>query len=314
MLHLAPRAFRFVVDPAIAGCRVDAALAETQSLSRAQAQRLIDAGAVRVGGATPRPARRLRAGEIVEGEIPTPEAASVLPEPIPLVVAYEDAHLIVIDKPAGLVVHPAPGHAQGTLVHALLHHCRDLSGIGGVVRPGIVHRLDKGTSGLLVAAKSDAAHHALAAQFKAHAIAREYLAIVRGAPGAATGTIDAPIGRLTMDRKRFATRATTGRLRSAVTHWRLEERLGDVSVLRVLPKTGRTHQIRVHLASIGLPIVGDPTYGGRAGARAGLARQALHAAVLGFDHPITGARIALESPLPDDLEAVLADARGRSRG
>jgi 23S rRNA pseudouridine1911/1915/1917 synthase len=303
------RTFHFVVDEALAGARVDAALAEAQSLSRAQAQRLIDAGAVRVGGVLPRSSRRLRAGDVVEGEIPAPEEPSLDPEAIPLAIAYEDAHLVVVDKPAGLVVHPAPGHARGTLVHALLHHCRDLSGIGGVRRPGIVHRLDKGTSGLIVAAKSDGVHQALAAQFKAHSIAREYIAIVRGTPDAASGTIDAAIGRQTTDRKRFATRATSGRVRTAVTRWRVEERLPDLSVLRVSPQTGRTHQIRVHLASIGLPIIGDPTYGGRASAREGLDRQALHAAVLGFAHPVTGAQISLTSPLPADLVAVLARAR-----
>jgi 23S rRNA pseudouridine1911/1915/1917 synthase len=220
-------------------------------------------------------------------------------------VRYEDDHLIVVDKPAGLVVHPSAGHRTGTLVHALLHHCRDLSGIGGVLRPGIVHRLDKGTSGLLVAAKSDPAHRHLAAQFKAHSIEREYLALVRGEPGAESGSIDAPIGRHPSDRKRLSTRGKRGR--PAVTHWRVEVRYRGLTLLRVRLETGRTHQVRVHLASAGLPVAGDPVYGGgrKVTRSLGLERQALHAARLGFEHPVSGERMSFESPLPADLHRAI---------
>jgi 23S rRNA pseudouridine1911/1915/1917 synthase len=295
------------VAPEHAGRRLDALLAELEPrLSRAQARRLIESGDVTVSGRSARPSQRLRPGECIEGRVPEPRAARLVAEPIPLRVVHEDADLIVIDKPAGLVVHPAPGHASGTLVHALLHHCRDLSGVGGEARPGIVHRLDKGTSGLLVAAKHDRAHRSLAAQFRAHSIDREYLALVRGAPRAAQGSVSAPIGRHPSDRKRFSTRARSGR--EARTHWTVERRLGRYSLLRVRLETGRTHQIRVHLASVGLPIAGDPVYGGgrRSEAPAGLERPALHAALLGFVHPTSGARLHFESALPEDLARVLA--------
>ena len=292
----------------LAGRRLDALLAQLEpALSRAQAQRLIERGLVTVEGRASKPSHRVREGERIEARVPAPESAELEPEAIPLRVVYEDADLIVIDKPAGLVVHPAPGHAHGTLVHALLHHCPDLAGVGGVARPGIVHRLDKGTSGLLVAAKHDLAHRSLAAQFKAHSIDREYRALVRGAPRADEGCVRAPIGRHPVDRKRFSTRARIGR--AAVTHWSVERRLGAHTLLRVRLETGRTHQIRVHLASVGLPIAGDPVYGAsrRGNTPPGLERPALHAALLGFDHPRSGERMRFESPLPEDLERVLAE-------
>jgi 23S rRNA pseudouridine1911/1915/1917 synthase len=276
---------------------------------------LIAQGTITVEGASVKPAYRLRSGEAVEGEIPEPEPTVLEPEPIPLRIIYEDEALLVVDKPAGLVVHPAPGHSSGTLVHALLHHCRDLSGIGGVRRPGIVHRLDRGTSGLLVAAKNDRAHRHLSAQFRSHSVEREYLALVRGSPRRERGVIDQPLARHPGDRKRFtANRRLTergARARPAVTHWSVEERLGDVTLLRVRLETGRTHQIRVHLASIGLPVLGDPVYGGgRAVARAlGLDRQALHAGLLGFDHPEGKGRLRFVSPLPNDLIDVLERVR-----
>jgi 23S rRNA pseudouridine1911/1915/1917 synthase len=273
-------------------------------------RRLLEQGAITVEGRTVKPAARLREGDRVRGQIPEPEPDRLTPEALPLDVVYEDAHLIVIDKPAGLVVHPAPGHRSGTLVNALLHHCRELSGVGGVRRPGIVHRLDKDTSGLLVAAKSDRAHRGLARQFKAHSIAREYQALVSGVPRSASGSIDAAIGRHPGDRKKWSTRAPRGR--SAVTHWRVEERLGALTLLRVTLETGRTHQIRVHLASVGLPVAADPVYGGGRGAarELGLARQALHAALLGFEHPVTGERVAFRAELPEDLRVVLETLRG----
>jgi len=303
--------FRFEVDESTAGRRLDRALAERMpSLSRAQVQRMIEAGAVEVSGRRVKAAHRLRAGERVSGAVPEPVPADrVLSEAIPLSVVFEDSDLIVVDKPAGLVVHPAAGHASGTLVNALLHHCGDsLSGVGGVLRPGIVHRLDKGTSGLIVAAKNDLAHRSLAAQFKRHSIDREYLALVRAQVSARSGSIDAPIGRHPTDRKRFSTRARRGR--HAVTHWRVERRLNDLTLLRVRLETGRTHQIRVHLASAGMPVAGDPVYGGgRAVTRAlGLERQALHATRLGFEHPRSGEAVGFDSPLPDDLARVVDEA------
>lgn len=290
----------------LAGSRLDSAVALHQpALSRSRIRRLIEDGRITVCGTSRKAAYRLRPGDRIEGSIPPPEPLHLRPEKIPLDVVYEDSSLIVVDKSAGMVVHPAAGSRSGTLVHALLHHCRDLSGIGGVLRPGIVHRLDKGTSGLLVVAKSDAAHRVLAAQFKLHRVDREYLALVRGAPKGEGGSIDAEIGRHPKDRKRFTTRSRGGR--RAVTHWRIEARFPELTLLRVRLETGRTHQIRVHLASIGLPVAGDPVYGGgRAISRAlGLERQALHAAVLGFDPPDEGARLRFESPLPEDLGAVI---------
>jgi len=291
-----------------AGRRLDALLAELEpELSRAQIQRAIAAAEIKVEGRSVKPSHRVHAGEWIELQLGAPTAPLLEPEPIPLRVVYEDADLIVVDKPAGLVVHPSPGHASGTLVHALLHHCRDLSGVGGELRPGIVHRLDKGTSGLIVAAKHDRAHRHLALQFREHSIDREYLALVRGRPRATSGSVDAAIGRHPSDRKRFSTRVARGR--SARTHWSVERRFADHTLLRVRLETGRTHQIRVHLSSVGLPIAGDPVYGGgrKASALPGLTRPALHAALLGFEQPRTGERLRLYSELPEDLSRVLSE-------
>jgi len=299
-----------VVGPELAGARLDAALARLEpGLSRAQVQRLIEQGEVTVAGARAKPAHKLRAGERIEGRVPEPVPVALAAQAIPLAILHEDRDLVVVDKPAGMVVHPAAGHAEGTLVNALLHHCRDLSGVGGELRPGIVHRIDKDTSGVLVVAKHDRAHRALAAQWKTHAIEREYLAFVKSAPRVDSGTVDAPIGRHPTDRKRMSTRARVAR--SAVTHWRVEERLRDAALLRVRLETGRTHQIRVHMASIGMALIGDPVYGGGRAhpASRGLRRQALHATVLGFTHPTSGARLRFESPLPADLVALLESLR-----
>jgi 23S rRNA pseudouridine1911/1915/1917 synthase len=303
---------RFVAGEAEAGRRLDAALARLAGVARAQAARWIDAGRVRVDAAPARASQRVAGGAVITACPPEPTPLGVAPEAIPLAILYEDADLIVIDKPAGLVVHPAPGHAHGTLVNALLHHCSDLAGVGGVLRPGIVHRLDRGTSGVLVAAKHDAAHAALAAQFKDHSIERVYVALVRGAPGAEQGRIEQAIGRHPRDRKRMSVHARAGR--AAATDWRVRERFArsGVTLLELLPATGRTHQLRVHLSASGMPIVGDPVYG-RGGEKLGLDRPALHAAVLGFTHPKSGERLRFEAPLPADLRAALEQLSRRER-
>jgi 23S rRNA pseudouridine1911/1915/1917 synthase len=297
----------FVAGEDEAGQRLDLALAVWTGASRSQTRRWIEAGLVRVNQQAARAAWRLQEGDRVEAEPPEPVALEVTSEPIPLHVLYEDRELIVIDKPAGLVVHPAPGHPSGTLVNALLHHCRDLSGIGGVLRPGIVHRLDRGTSGVLVVAKSDAAHRALADQFRTHSVERVYRALVRGAPTHESGRVERPVGRHPSDRKRMSVRTASGR--EARTAWRVLRRFArsGYAWLEVRPETGRTHQIRVHLASAGLPIAGDPVYGRARPKALGLARPALHAAVLGFVHPGTGERLRFEAALPEDLAHALGE-------
>jgi 23S rRNA pseudouridine1911/1915/1917 synthase len=308
--------------PEEAGGRIDKALAASlPELSRARIQALMAEGLVsRAGRPVSDAAARAEAGAY-RIEIPPPEPAEPGPEEIPLQVLYEDAHLIVVDKPAGMAMHPAPGSERGTLVNALLHHCGEsLSGIGGVARPGIVHRIDKETSGVVVVAKTDAAHQALSALFAAHDIERLYVALTRGAPHPPRGTIEGAIARSTHDRKKMALVKAGGR--HAVTHYAVERAFGRPEkplAARVACRleTGRTHQIRVHLASKGAPCLGDPVYGSgtpadpvrRAVAEAGLQRQALHAAVLGFRHPATAETLRFESPLPADmarLETLLA--------
>jgi 23S rRNA pseudouridine1911/1915/1917 synthase len=243
----------FSVDEASAGSRVDSVLAKLTGQSRSQIRRWIDADRVQVAGAQVRASRVLQLGENIEALPIEPVAMDVSPEPIPLVVLFEDTDLIVVDKAAGLVVHPGPGHPSGTLVNALLHQCGDLAGIGGVLRPGIVHRLDRGTSGVMVVAKSDAAHVGLSRQFAAHSIERLYHCFVRGLPGVDSGRVDQPIGRHPRDRKRMSVASRSGR--EAVTLWRVLRRYphATLSELEIRPETGRTHQIRVHLSSIGLP-------------------------------------------------------------
>jgi 23S rRNA pseudouridine1911/1915/1917 synthase len=294
-----------------AGQRLDLAVAALAGVPRAQARRWIEGGRVgRNGEPAPRASQRLHEGDVLEVEPPEPIPSPLTPEPIPLAVLHEDADLIVIDKPAGLVVHPAPGNPTGTLVNALLHHCGDLAGIGGVLRPGIVHRLDRGTSGVMVVAKHDAAHLALAEQFRVHSVERVYLALVRGLPRAEEGAVERPIGRHPRERKRMSVHSPAGR--EARTRWRVRERFPaeGVSLLEVRPETGRTHQIRVHLASAGLPIVGDPVYG-RGRSRLGLERPALHAAVLGFVHPRSGERLRFTAPCPSDLAGIAEALRRR---
>ncbi len=301
----------FVVGEAEAGQRADQALAAAAGISRAQARRWIDQERVRLNRAGCRASQRVAEGDLLETDPPEPLPANVEPEPMALAILHEDPDLIVIDKPAGLVVHPAPGHERGTLVHGLLHHCRDLSGIGGVRRPGIVHRLDRGTSGVMVVAKHDASHQALATQFRDHTIEREYRALVLATPGATSGRIERSIGRHTRDRKRMSVRTAAGR--EARTHWTLAERFpkSGASWLEIRPETGRTHQIRVHLASVGMPIAGDPVYGRAQRRGLELARPALHAAVLGFRHPTSGEPCRFEAALPDDLATLLARLRAR---
>ena len=314
-----------VVDEAHAGGRLDAVIAAAiAGLSRTQVQRLIEAGQVELrGGVVTKANTRVEAGDAIEVRVPAPEPLEVLPEAIPLVVLFEDHELIVIDKPAGLVVHPAPGHASGTLVNALLHHCKDLSGIGGVMRPGIVHRLDKDTSGLIVATKTDRAHAALAAAFAAKSagqpstpkaepgglhppggIERAYLALTMPAPPHARGTLRTMHARHPVDRKRFSSKVAAGK--PAVTYYEIVERLQGAALVRFQLETGRTHQIRVHAADHGFPLLGDTTYGKRSPL---IARQALHAALLAFDHPVTGERLRFESPLPEDFTRALEALR-----
>jgi 23S rRNA pseudouridine1911/1915/1917 synthase len=308
------------VDAAGAGERLDAWLARMlPDLSRARIQALIGAGAITVDGASVRASARVRPGQRVSVSVPEPEPAVPQPEDIGLVVVHEDAHLLVVNKPAGLVVHPGAGTPSGTLVNALLHHVRDLSGIGGVLRPGIVHRLDRGTSGLIVVAKSDEAHRGLAAQFASRKVEKQYLAVVHGVPRPRSGTIDAPIGRHPVQRKKMST--TAPHARAARSSYVVEEALDGAALLRVRIHTGRTHQIRVHVASLGHPIVGDATYGGtrqpsaksvaHREAIAGFPRPALHAAALAFTHPVTNERLSLEAPLPDDIAGLLVNLRGR---
>jgi 23S rRNA pseudouridine1911/1915/1917 synthase len=314
----AAKRLSFIVEEEMAGQRADSVLADLCGTPRAQVRRWIDEGRVSVGGQPLlRPGRRMATGDHLEARPPEPVSTEVVPEPIPLGVLFEDAHVIVIDKPAGLVVHPAPGHWRGTLVNALLHHCHDLAGIGGVLRPGIVHRLDRGTSGVMVAAKDDATHTALSRQFQDHSIERIYRALTRALPAADSGRIDRAIGRHVRDRKRMSVHTRSGR--EAVTEWRVEERFprAGAAWLEIRPRTGRTHQIRVHLASIGLPLAGDTVYG-RAHRERGrrlprLDRPALHAAVLGFTHPATGERLRFEAPLPADLERALETLRAGER-
>lgn len=301
----------------LAGQRLDKVLAPLfPDLSRARLQALIAEGRLAFDGETVADASRKARAGVYSLVVPPPAPADPEPEALPLSILYEDAHLIVVDKAAGMAVHPAPGTYNGTLVNALLHHCgASLSGVGGVARPGIVHRLDKDTSGVMVAAKSDAAHRGLSALFATHDIDRLYVALTRGAPNPPTGTIQTQIGRSPGDRKKMAVLRAGGR--EAITHYRVEAAFGPADrplAARVACRleTGRTHQIRVHMASKGSPCLGDPVYGAGQPAAAvrerieaaGLRRQALHAAVLGFVHPITGETLRFETPLPADMDAL----------
>ncbi len=290
------------------GERLDSFVARRcPEISRSQARRLIDSGLVLMDGQAARPASRVASGDRITVMVPPPEEPEHLePEPIPLTILYQDNDIIVIDKPPGLTVHPAPGHPRGTLVNALLAACPDLRGVGGALRPGIVHRLDKDTSGLMVIAKNDRAHRALSRQLKERTVHKTYLALVHGVPEPRQGTIEAPIGRHPRNRKKMAVVAGG---REAVTRYRVLEPLagGRYALVEAEPVTGRTHQIRVHMAAIGHPILGDCTYGKRSEL---IPRQALHAWRLAFAMPLSGRLVEFESPPPPDLRLALAKLRG----
>ncbi len=304
------------------GRRLDQFLSETNlKLSRSQAKNLVQKHLIALNQKPAKPSAHVKTGDIVSGTIPQPEPLSLIPEPIPLTIPYEDSSIIVVDKPSGMVVHPAYGNPSGTLVNALLYHCKDLAGINGVLRPGIVHRLDKDTSGVMVVAKDDEAYHHLAKQFKNRTVKKMYWAIVYGKVTSDEGLIDSDIGRHPSERKRMSTRTRRGR--PAVTRWKKIEEFDGATLLEIFPQTGRTHQIRVHLSSIGHPILGDPLYGrkGRPGAIHDpvlrqcvkrLNRQALHAQRLEFTHPQTGETVRFASPMPRDMEEVLEWLRSKT--
>ena len=293
-----------------AGVRLDAFLSADGALTRSQAARLIAEGRVRVNGKPAAKSARLSGGETVTVDVPQLRETALPPQDIPLDVVYEDDDVIVVNKPTGLVVHPAPGHPDGTLVNALLHHCGDsLSGIGGEKRPGIVHRIDRDTSGLIIAAKNDAAHLALSAQLKDHSLSRTYECLVTGNMKQDSGTVDAPIGRSSADRKKMAV-VPTGR--RAVTHWEVVARYPGVTHLRCRLETGRNHQIRVHMAYIGHPILGDTVYGAKKPVP-GLTGQCLHATGLRFVHPRTGEPVELHCPLPPEFTAMLQKLQSKAQ-
>lgn len=279
------------------------------SLSRSRIQKLIDERQILVNGRPTKASYRVREGDQIDIQIPPPAPLELIPEEVPLDVLYEDDVLLVLNKPAGMVVHPAPGHDRGTLVHALLHHCRGLPGIGGRERPGIVHRLDKETSGVMVVAKTDQAHQRLSKQFKLHTIDRRYMAIVTGKVAKNSGKIDLSIGRDRIDRKKISAR--TAHPRESETHYVVRERFRIATLLEVYPQTGRTHQIRVHMAHLGHPVVGDKIYGGRAARMFEISaeRQMLHAERLGFNHPVTDERMIFSASMPVDMEVLLSALR-----
>lgn len=294
-----------IIEPESAGKRIDIFVAEWQNITRSAAQKLISGEFVTLNGAIPAKNYKLRAGDELECELPEPIPADAQPQDIPIEIVYEDNDLLVVNKPRGMVVHPAPGNPDGTLVNALLFHIKDLSGINGVIRPGIVHRIDKNTSGLLIVAKNDAAHISLAEQIKVHSFEREYRAILVGNPKADSGTVDAPIGRSPKDRKKMAIVANG---RPARTHFTILEHFNGYSYAALKLETGRTHQIRVHMSSLGHPVFGDETYGGghtKFEQRMALGGQCLHAKSIGFVHPTTGKFLRFDSELPDYFNKVV---------
>ena len=314
----------FTVSPLQAGLRLDVFLAQAdESFSRSQIKNAIEEGDVTVNGKEPKASQHLKAGDIVELHLEPAVDAVAVPQDIPLDIVYEDASVIVINKPAGMVVHPAPGNPDNTLVNALLFHCHDLSGIGGVLRPGIVHRLDKETSGLIVAAKSDEAHRKLSAQFEKHDVHKKYIALVWGDVRGQSGEIVLPVGRHPVDRKKMSTKSRHGK--DALTLWKVRERYATATLLDIEIKTGRTHQIRVHLTERGYPVVGDAVYGNASRLQTikdaalkarikSIGRQVLHAAQLSFIHPQSNERMVFTAPLPPDLENLLTLFRAAAPG
>lgn len=302
-------AIEWTVDADAAKTRIDKYITENlgEDVSRSQVQLWIADGHVSVNDGPIKSNYKVSQGDRIVLKVPEPSAVEIIPEDIPLEIAFEDGDVIVVNKPRGMVVHPAPGHSSGTLVNALMFHCKDLSGINGELRPGIVHRIDKDTTGLIMAAKNDKAHASLAAQLKEHSVNRRYLALVHGNISHDQGTIDAPIGRDAQDRKLYT--VTDRNSKHAVTHFTVVERFGDYSLLELKLETGRTHQIRVHMKYIGHPLVGDPVYGKSKGIK--LNGQALHAAVLGFVHPSTGEYKEFSAPMPSDMNELLTILRGR---
>ena len=304
----------WIAAPEDAGARLDAFLAGKMEKTRSSVQKLIEEENVRLNGAPAAKNARLREGDRVEATEPPPEVLDVKPQNIPLDIVYEDQDLLVVNKPKGMVVHPAAGNPDGTLVNALLFHCGDsLSGINGVIRPGIVHRIDKDTSGLLIVAKNDRAHQSLAEQIAVHSFTRIYNAVVYGVVKEEEGTVSAPIGRHPIDRKRMAVLSSGGR--EAVTHYRVLERFPGFTLVECRLETGRTHQIRVHMAHIGHPVAGDPVYGPKK-CITELQGQCLHARVIGFIHPATGEYLEFDSGLPPYFERFLEKLRrsGKERG
>ncbi len=313
---------RFTIDSADSGQRLDLFLAQRETgLSRSQVKNVVEEGDVLVNGYVPKVSQKLKEGDVIELTLKPPKEAVACAQDIPLDIVYEDEAIIVINKPAGMVVHPAPGNPDRTLVNALLFHCKNLSGIGGVIRPGIVHRLDKGTSGLIVAAKTDEAHRKLAEQFEKHEVQKTYHVLVWGDVKGNAGEIFLPVGRHVTDRKKMSTKSRRGK--DALTLWKTRERYGVATLLEVEIKTGRTHQIRVHLSSRGYGVIGDNIYGGAAKTRdikdAGLKnivrtinRQALHATKLSFLHPTTGQRVIFAADMPEDLQELCRSLRAFS--
>lgn len=300
--------FTFAAEKEDVGTRIDVFLAENmEDLSRSGVQKLIDEGMITLNGGKTKANYKLREKDIIDVTVPEVKEVEILPEDIPLDILYEDTDVIVVNKPQGMVVHPAPGHTSGTLVNALMFHCGDdLSGINGEKRPGIVHRIDKDTSGVLMIAKNDMAHQSLAAQLAEHSITRKYNAVVYNGFNEDEGTIDKPIGRNPQDRKKMA--VTEKNSRHAVTHYRVMERMEKFTLIEAQLETGRTHQIRVHMTYIGHPLLGDPVYGPKK-QPINLEGQALHARVLGFIHPRTGEYMEFEAPLPPHFEALLERLR-----
>ena len=297
-----------LIDELAEGERIDKYLSLLMpEMSRSYLQKLISGGCVTVGGKKVKASYRLSTGDTLRITVPDPVIPEILPEPIPLDIVYEDKDLLIVNKPKGMVVHPAPGHYTGTLVNALMYHCKDdLSGINGMMRPGIVHRIDKDTTGLLIVCKNDMAHKAIADRLAVHDITRAYRAVVYNNIKDDEGTIDAPIGRMAADRKKMGIDPRNGR--HAVTHYRVLERFGSSTYIECRLETGRTHQIRVHMASIGHPLLGDTVYG-PARDKYNLQGQALHAMTIGFIHPGTGQYVSFEAPLPEYFEKLLQKLR-----